>query len=223
MINTLLFDLDGTLAYTAPALAAALTQLRAEAGMPALPFAIIRPAVSQGSHAMITLGMGERINEFDLDDIRQRFFAAYTALGNRNTVLFPGMAEVLTEIERRQWRWGIITNKPIALTEPLIDDLNLRQRSAINVSGDTTPHPKPHPAPMLHACKHLKVKPENCLYIGDAERDIAAARAANMPSLAATWGYLEPDDNPANWHANALIDHPSDIFTWLDTQLSAHA
>lgn len=217
MINTILFDLDGTLADTAPDLAAAVNQLRLEADMPALPFASIRPAVSHGSHAMIKIGMGERINDFDLDDIRQRFLAAYIALGNRNTVLFPGMAETLAEIEHRQWRWGIITNKPAHLTEPLIDDLNLRQRSAINVSGDTTPHPKPHPTPMLHACQQLNVKPANCLYIGDAERDIAAARAANMPSLAATWGYLEADDNPANWHANALIDHPSDILTWLDT------
>ena len=210
-----LFDLDGTLADTAPDLAHALNTVRAERGLAPLPFARIRPVVSHGATALIRLGFALTPEDEDFEPLRQRLLAVYQDQLTCRTRLFPGMAELLAELERRNVPWGVVTNKPARLTEPLLAGLGLAQRAACIVSGDSTPERKPHPAPLLHACRLLDRAERHCLYVGDAQRDIEAGRRAGMKTLVALFGYLDADDDPAAWQADGLIHHPREVLRWL--------
>ncbi|MGC9457274.1 MAG: HAD-IA family hydrolase [Halothiobacillaceae bacterium] len=212
-IRAVLFDLDGTLVDTAPDLALALNRLRLECNRPPLPFEQIRPQVSNGAAAMVRVGFGLRPGQTGYRELRQRFLHLYLAEICRDSRLFPGLEAVLEELTARNLPWGIVTNKPGFLTTPLLAALALESR--VTVCGDTLPVKKPDPAPMHHAAGILKLPPEACLYIGDHERDIVAARAANMPSLGATWGYLDGERAPADWGADALIARPEDVLEWL--------
>ncbi len=213
----MLFDLDGTLLDTAPDLAAALNATLQLNGRDALPFEYIRPVVSHGGRALIELGFGIDSQHPDFEPLRKQLLDLYQANLAVHTTLFPGMAQVLDELEQRDIRWGVVTNKPGWLTDPLMDALQLTPRAACVVSGDTLPERKPHPAPLLHACRLAGCQPQQAVYVGDAERDIEAGRNAGMRTLAALFGYLMEHDRPENWGADALIEQPADILEYLDT------
>jgi len=208
-IKTVLFDLDGTLADTAPDLAAALNHVLETHNYEPLPFETIRPYVSHGGVALTTLGFGEDHPEFDR--LYKELLQHYQNNIATKTVLFPGMAELLYKLEEQNINWGVVTNKPAWLTEPLLDALNLSSRAITIVSGDTLEQRKPHPAPILHACQQAGSKAEECLYVGDAERDIEAGNRAGMPSIIALFGYIAESDTPDNWGAFASITSPLEI------------
>jgi len=215
LLDTILFDLDGTLADTAPDLAQTLNLLLEEQGRPSLPFATIRPHVSNGATALVTLGFGLTSEDPDFDALRRRFLDIYADHLCRHTTLFPGMDELLQQIERQSMRWGVVTNKPARFTEPLLEALGLGQRAACIISGDSTVQRKPHPEPMLLACRQLGVVPGNCLYVGDARRDIDAGRNAGMQTLVAGFGYIGEHDPPDDWQAHGIVASPMSILEWL--------
>ncbi|MFK5913805.1 MAG: HAD-IA family hydrolase [Woeseiaceae bacterium] len=214
-IKTVLFDLDGTLADTAPDLAGALNHVLKIHSCAPLPYDIIRPYVSHGGVALITLGFGKAHPEFDT--LYQELLQYYQNNIANETTLFPGMNELLTELEKNNINWGVVTNKPGWLTEPLLDALNLTSRAISIVSGDTLKQRKPHPAPILHACQEAGSSAAECIYIGDAERDIEAANAAGMPSVVALFGYIAEHDAPETWGAHTSINHPLEILSIIDS------
>ena len=210
-----LFDLDGTLLDTAPDMGRTLNQLLQEQGRAPLPAATIRPFVSHGSPGLLKLGFDIDQNDSAYASLRDRFLTLYQAGLALETALFEGMDQVLAELDRRGLPWGIVTNKPAWLTEPLLAQLDLLQRAACVVSGDTLTLRKPDPAPLLHACAQLRLSSAECVYIGDAERDIEAARRAGMPSLVACYGYLLASEQPESWGANGLLRQPLDLLHGL--------
>lgn len=216
--RTVLFDLDGTLADTAPDLARVLNALRAENGRAPLPYDDIRPVVSHGSPGLLKLGFGVTREDPGFGPLRERLLALYAAELCRETRLFPGIADVLRRLQTRGLNWGIVTNKPAFLTDPLVSQLGLPCPPACVVSGDSTANRKPHPDPMLLACARAGSSPAECLYVGDAERDIQAGREAGMKTLVALFGYIMPDERPQEWGADALIRAPHEILDWLDAQ-----
>lgn len=215
-IRTVLFDLDGTLADTAPDLAFALNCVLEEQGREPLSFETIRPVVSHGGIALIKLGFGIDESSSDFQPLRQRLLDIYRTNIARKTRLFDGMSPLLDTLERRGLNWGVVTNKPAWLTEPLLDALGIKMRASSIVSGDTLPQRKPHPAPMLLACEQAGSDAAHCLYVGDAERDIEAGRNAGMRTLVALFGYLGETDFPENWQADGMVDSALDILDWLE-------
>lgn len=214
--RTILFDLDGTLLDTAPDLADALNTVLLENQRSPLPFEDIRPVVSHGGIALIKLGFKLDSSDPAFGPLRHRLLEVYRENVSRHTQPFPGITELLDNIEQRGLNWGIVTNKPGWLTEPLLKDLGLFDRAACVVSGDTLNERKPHPAPMLHASELANSRPEQCVYIGDAQRDIEAGNNAGMQTLVALFGYLQEADEPRTWNANNMIEHPQDLLAWLD-------
>ena len=214
-IRVVLFDLDGTFADTAPDLAYALNRTLELHGREPLPLEQIRPAASHGGIALIRLGFGLEPQDEGFASLRQEFLRFYREHLCRETALFPGMLQLLEELERRGIRWGIVTNKPARLTNPLMEQLGLNERAACIVSGDTTGNSKPHPEPILHACRLAGGRPEECLYVGDAQRDIEAGRNAGTATLIALFGYLGEDDHPETWGADGAVAQPSEILEWL--------
>lgn len=217
-IRTILFDLDGTLADTAPDLAYALNCVLREQGQDPLPFETIRPVVSHGGIALTKLGFGIGPDHPEFEALRQRLLDIYRDNIARETTLFPGMAELLENIENSNRNWGVVTNKPSWLTEPLMEALGLRERASCIVSGDTCNNRKPHPEPILHGCQLSGSNAEQCLYVGDAERDIEAGRRAGLHTIVALFGYIGEQDNPHDWQADALLNSPADIFNWISRQ-----
>ncbi len=215
-LRTVLFDLDGTLADTAPDLAYALNCVLQQQGRDTLPFAQIRPVASHGGAALISLGFGLGPGHHGYDALRAELLRTYQDNLTRHTGLFPGMAELLATLEQRGMNWGVVTNKPAWLTDPLMDQLGLSTRAACIISGDTTPNRKPHPEPLLLACRQAGSTPQQCLYVGDAERDIEAGRRAGMHTAVALFGYLDAQDTPQRWGADTLIDHPLELLAWID-------
>lgn len=207
----LLLDLDGTLADTAPDLAHALNATLSHFGANELPFAQIRPAVSHGGAALIQLGFGISNTHPDFAERRAFLLDLYQSNIARHTALFHGMEEILDLCHQHDIPWGVVTNKPTWLTQPLMQAMDLAQRAGCIVSGDTCEHSKPHPEPLLHACALLQVNAGDCLYVGDAKRDIEAAQNAGMASAAALWGYIGEDDNPAQWQADFTFSQPHDL------------
>lgn len=218
-IRLVLFDLDGTLADTAPDLAYALNQTLIRHGRQALPFEQIRPHVSHGGIALIRAGFGIEPSHPEFQRYRDDMLATYQEHIARETTLFPGMEQVLTQLEQHAIGWGIVTNKPAWLTDPLMVGMGLNRRAACIVSGDTTPNSKPHPGPILHACALTRTPPRECLYIGDAERDIVAGREAGTTTLTALFGYLDAADRPDTWGADDSIASPTQILEKLGLTL----
>lgn len=218
-LSCVLFDLDGTLVDTAPDLIASLNFALNQHGFSTIQPEHVKPHVSFGASAMIN---GSFKNALD-DDMHNTILTTMLTQYENNIALhsrfFDGILEVLAFIETQNLSWGIVTNKRERFTHPLIDALNLQNRAACVICGDTTPNPKPHPAPIFEACKRANVSVENCVYIGDAAHDIAAGKNANMHTLAATYGYLQPHDKPENWGANSLIHSPQDLLAWLKNAL----
>lgn len=211
----ILFDLDGTLVDTAPDLAAALNTLLARHNRPPLAYEAIRPVASHGTAGLLGLGFGLEPHDPQFDQLRQEYLPLYAATGYRDSRLFAHLAEVLDHLETHGQRWGVVTNKPARFTLPLLDSLGLTRRAACIVSGDSTAHPKPHPAPMQLACQLAEVEPHACLYVGDAERDVVAAHAADIPCAVAAWGYLGKNDRPGTWNADLHFATPGDLLCWL--------
>lgn len=210
-IHLVLFDLDGTLADTAPDLAYALNQTLGKHGREPLPFEQIRPHVSHGGIALIQAGFGIQPEHPEFQHYREELLTIYQQNIVRETALFPDMARVLEQLEQHGIDWGVVTNKPAWLTDLLLGGMGLTDRAACIISGDTTPNSKPHPGPILYACECVGITPAACLYIGDAERDIVAGRAAGTATLTALFGYLDEEDQPDNWGADDCIAEPLDI------------
>lgn len=214
-IRAVLFDLDGTLVDTAPDLGYALNLQRTRHGLPPLDDAVIRPQASHGARGLLGVGFDLHPENPRFPAMREEFLQLYADNICRHSRPFPGILDLLDALEARQLKWGVVTNKPARFTEPLMSILDLAERAACIVSGDTCPQPKPHPAPMLAAAELCGATPAQCLYLGDAERDIEAARAAAMPALVAAWGYLDASDQPHTWGAHAQIRHPSQTLDYL--------
>lgn len=213
-VNTILLDLDGTLVDTAPDLVHALNRLRAANALPPMPLAAVRPQVSHGAKAMLELGFAGA-DDGRLAHLHEAFLALYAEDLVRESAPFPGMVDVLDGIERAGMRWGVVTNKPGWLTEPLLEALGLHARAACVVNGDTLAERKPHPAPLLHACRLAGSDPASAVYIGDSRGDIDAGRRGGLRTAVAMFGYLGDDDSPEDWGADALLSTPGAILDWL--------
>lgn len=219
-VRTVLFDLDGTLADTAPDLADALNAVRLQRGLNALSFDVIRPIVSHGANALIYLGFELSPGDEGFDLIRQQLLDHYHDNIANKTRLFPGMEAVLDHLEAAGLNWGVVTNKPSWLTQPLMRELGLHERAACIVSGDTTAKRKPDPEPMWFACQMAGSRHHDCLYIGDAERDIVAGRRAGMKTLVALFGYISEHEDPNQWGADGMIEQAEEILAWLGRKVA---
>ncbi len=221
-ITSVLFDLDGTLIDTAPDIAAALNKLLHAQDRDMLPYASIRNTVSKGSRALTELGFAD-LPESHRKLLQQELLQIYSAAICVDSKPFPGIIDVLNELEQKKIPWGVVTNKPGWLTEPLLKQLQLWQRAACVVSGDTLPNRKPHPEPLLHACKLIGRAATESVYIGDDLRDIQAGHAAGMTTLVAGYGYIENHENPEQWGAEAIINHASELQPWLQPRIALSA
>jgi 2-phosphoglycolate phosphatase len=215
-IDTVLFDLDGTLLDTAPDLAFALNSVLIEQQREALAFETIRPWVSHGASFLITNGFQLSDDDSAIPALRKRLIEIYIDNIAKDTDFFEDMEQVLNHLEDQGINWGIVTNKMTYLTEPLLEQLKLNHRSSCTVCGDTLSVAKPDPAPLFHACKLINTDPERCIYIGDAPRDIEAGRAAGMRTLVALYGYIGNEDKPEQWGATDMLQQPLDLLSWLD-------
>ena len=210
MIKAVLFDLDGTLADTAPDLTYALNTLRSARRMPPLSLEATRPVASHGARGLLGVGFGIGPSDPEYDSLRNEFLTLYEANLCRATRLFPGMATLLSALEKRRLPWGVVTNKVERFTLPLLDALNLTARAACIIGGDTTLHTKPHPAPLLAASRTIDVEPQACIYIGDDRRDVEAGHGAGMRVAVAGWGYLNGNDSES-WDADWILGHPEEL------------
>lgn len=217
-VRAVLFDLDGTLVDTAPDLIFTLNEMRRRRGLAEMAREPLRAQASHGTQGLIRLGFGIGHEHPEFPALRAEFLEIYIDHLTTRSGLFPEMAEVLEGLEARGMSWAVVTNKPAFLTEPLLAGLGLLFRAASVVSGDTCAHPKPHPAPLLHACGQMGIHPDACLYVGDAARDVEAASAAGMPTLVALYGYLGEDDRPDEWGAAGFIQSPRGLIDWLDAR-----
>lgn len=215
-LRSVFFDLDGTLLDTAPDLISALRAALVEEGFPAPSVDEVKPYISKGAAGMVQFAVGDEVGQTTQEHLVSLLLENYRAHIADSTFLYEGMETVLTTLESKKLSWGIVTNKRASLTEPLLRKLNLHSRPVCVISGDSTKNRKPHPDPLFAACKKSGHMPSECLYIGDAERDIAAGRAAGMSTLAATYGYLDQSDEPDTWGACGLIARPLDLLAWLE-------
>lgn len=207
--HAVLFDLDGTLADTAPDLAAAVNKLRTDRGLPSVAYASLRPVASAGARGLINAAFGLGPDDQTYEALRDEFLKNYENAIATCTTLFPGVQELLNFLEDSKLPWGIVTNKPARYTDLLAPQIGLQTASCI-ISGDTTAHPKPHPAPLLEGAHRLGLPAQECWYVGDDLRDIQAAKAAGMFSVAAAWGYCG-NSEPATWNADALAPTPLEL------------
>ncbi len=206
-----LFDLDGTLVDTAPDLAYAANCVRAEAGRPALPVALYRPVASAGARGLLKVALDLAPDHAEFPARRERFLEHYRQNIARESCVFPELEPVLRDFERRGLRWGVVTNKPAWLTQPLLQALKLSTRAACAIGMVEGLAPKPAPDSLLRACRELDLSPQDCIYVGDDKRDILAARAAGMPSVGAGWGYLGEDGPIESWGADTLAQTPAEL------------
>jgi len=215
-----LFDFDGTLADTAFDLAAAANLQRAYRSLPPLPYEALRPHASHGARGLLKAALDLSAESDQYEPVREQFLRDYARIMNEHTALFPGVHELLERLQAQGFTWGIVTNKTEVLTAPMVRHLGLHEHCRVVVCGDTTPHTKPHPAPLLHAADRAGLSPAQSLYIGDDARDIQAGKAAGMATIAAGYGYCSLDD-PARWGADAVARAPSDLWPlirrWAET------
>lgn len=214
-IAAVLFDLDGTLIDSAPDLGAAADQMRLDRGLPSLAFEAYRPLAGAGARGMLGVAFGIDVDDPAFESMREEFFTNYERCMTERTVVFDEVAELIQRIGERQLPWGVVTNKSSRFTDPLTQAIPLFATAGAIVSGDTTPHAKPHPAPLLEAARRLGVAPEFCLYVGDDERDIVAGLAAGMQTVAANYGYLGSQTDSQAWGAHAEINSPMALLQLL--------
>ncbi len=213
-LRAILFDLDGTLLDTAPDMVGALNTLRGENSLAPLPYEAVRAAVSHGSARVVKVGFPDAGDDVQIA-LQNRFLEIYRGTLSVGTRYFPGMAQVLDALTAQGLKSGIVTNKPAWLTDPLLEQLGERARFACVISGDTLPERKPHPLPLLHAARLAGALPGECIYVGDAERDVQAAHAAQMPALVANYGYLDAGEDTAAWRAEGYLQRPLDLLDWI--------
>ncbi len=218
-VTCVLFDLDGTLLDTAPDLIPALNRSLRMEGLPSVTADRIKPYISHGAAAMVRASLNGTFNDETQRKVLDRMLNDYRTHIADHTTFFSGMATTLDRLESRGVKWGVVTNKRERFTFPLLDALNLTSRASCIVCGDTTENSKPHPDPMLEACKQAGVKPDQCLYVGDSANDIEAGKNAGMKTMTAAYGYLKPGDDPDVWGADALIQSPAEILLWIDKKL----
>jgi phosphoglycolate phosphatase len=214
-IEAVLFDLDGTLIDSAPDLGAAADKMRTDRGMPSLPLADYRPMAGAGARGMLGVAFGLTPEHADFGALKEEFFTNYEACMTERTYAFDGVAELIAQISGAGLKWGVVTNKSARFTLPLTRRMPLFVTAQTIISGDTTPHAKPHPAPLLEAARQLQVEPGRCVYVGDDERDIVAGRAAGMPTVAAAYGYLGATADTQGWKADATIVSPAALLNLL--------
>jgi len=214
-VRAVLFDLDGTFADTAPDLARALNRVRADRGLAPLPPEVARPWTSSGARGLLKAGFDITPEDEDYGSLREKFLDYYEKDLCVETRLFDGVPELIAKLRARHVPWGIVTNKGKRFTEPLLRLLAVDNLAACAVSGDSTPHTKPHPAPLLLAASLVSLPPAACLYVGDDLRDAQAAQAAGMAFVAAGWGYLGVDGDPHSWGAHVVAESARDILDLL--------
>lgn len=215
MVSAILFDLDGTLVDTAPDLGYALNLQLQHHGKPTLSDAEIRPFASHGSKGLLGLGFNIHPNDTHFTAMKDEYLNLYESVLTRSPLLFDGMRLTLDKIIEKGLSWGIVTNKPGRFTNPLVFHLGLHQEAACVISGDDAPKPKPSPETLLLACERANLQPEQCLYVGDAERDIQAGKAAGMKTIVAMYGYIDQADKPEEWGADYSITTPQEILTFI--------
>ncbi len=218
-LSCVLFDLDGTLVDTAPDLIACLNNTLAAHGLNTVSVEHVKPFISWGALAMINASVTSAVSEARKTELLEAMLHRYENNIAEHTVFFTGMVETLATIEQHGLKWGVVTNKRQRFTKPLMDALKLTHRAACIISGDSTANPKPHSDPMLAACQQAEVNPRECVYIGDASHDIIAGKSVQMKTIAALYGYIKADDKPETWGADALIDSPEQLTTWINTTL----
>lgn len=211
----ILFDLDGTLLDTAPDLALALNLQRQRYGLEALPLEAIRPYASHGSTGLLSVGFGLTQKHADFSAMREEYLNLYDEVFTRSPILFDGVAELLLSIENRGLRWGIVTNKPKRFTDPLLKVMQLAHRASCVVSGDDSPRAKPYPDTLFLACEQAVIAPVDCIYVGDAERDIQAGIAAGMRTVVALYGYIGSEDEPQAWGADWMVAQPLEVLALI--------
>jgi 2-phosphoglycolate phosphatase len=214
-IDAVLFDLDGTLIDSAPDLGAAADKMRTDRGLPSLPLADYRPMAGAGARGMLGVAFGMAPGHADFEVLKEEFFKNYEACMTERTYAFDGIAELIVKLDQTGLKWGVVTNKSERFALPLTRAMPLFSTAQTIVGGDTTPHAKPHPAPLLEAARQIGIAPERCLYVGDDERDIIAGRAAGMPTVAAAYGYLGAVAATDHWQADATIATPLDLLGLL--------
>ena len=212
----ILFDLDGTLIDSAPDLAGACNDMRLERGLEPLPYEKLRAMVGSGARGMVGAGLGVAPGDDGYLALRDEFLSRYELRMTRETRVFGDVARLLATLASERMAWGIVTNKATRFAEPLVAALGLAGAAGTLICGDTTPHSKPHPAPLLEAARRLGVAPGDCVYVGDDLRDVEAGRAAGMRTVVAAWGYLGAGDPPEAWAADALIAGPADLLALFD-------
>jgi len=215
--HAILFDLDGTLIDSAPDLGAAADQMRVERGLPSLPLEGYRHMAGAGARGMLGIAFGMTPDHPEFGEYKEEFFRIYERRMTQLTRAFEGVAEMLEQLTHSGMPWGIVTNKSSRFTDPLVRQMALLNPAAVVISGDTTPHAKPHPEPLFEAARRLRLNPEQCWYVGDDERDIVAGRAAGMLTCAATYGYLGAVADWQAWGADAAIDHPQGLLKKLES------
>lgn len=218
-IKTILFDLDGTMADTAPDLGLALNIQRERHGLPPLAQETIRPFASHGSRGLLGIGFDLTPADAAFAAMRDEYLDLYDEVFTRAPALFDGMGNVLEVLESAGMQWGVVTNKPHRFTGRLMQALALESRAACIVSGDDAERPKPYPDTLLLACELVLCPPDTCIYVGDAERDIVAGHAAGMRTVVARYGYLDEHDQPETWHAEFMIDAPQELLQRLGLQV----
>lgn len=216
-VRAVLFDLDGTLADTAPDLGGAVNRMRARRGMETLPLEVLRPVASSGARGMLGAAFEITPGMPDYEVLRDEFLAEYESALDRDSRLFDGIPECLEALGAQGLRWGIVTNKAERFTGRVVGGLGLAADAAVVISGDTTAHAKPHPAPLLEACRRLGIEPNQAVYVGDDLRDMQSARAAGMPCIAAAYGYLGATPDLHAWEPDAVIATPSALLALLRT------
>jgi N-acetyl-D-muramate 6-phosphate phosphatase len=213
--EAVLFDLDGTLADTAPDMAHTVNQMRRRRGLAPVPLSVVRPHVSKGARGMILSAFDIPVEHPDFPAMREEFLELYVDYLHVDSVLFPGMAALLERLEAEGIAWGVVTNKFERFARPLLAGLGLAGRAAVIVGGDTCAKAKPFPDPLLHAAESLSVRPADALYVGDDLRDVQAARAAGMPVVVAAYGYLGDGAPPSEWNADGIVDSASELEAWV--------
>ena len=213
--RAVLFDLDGTLIDSAPDLAGAGNDMRVARGLAPHPLSHFRPMVGSGARGMLARALGIGPDDATFDDLRDEFLSRYEARMTRDTQVFPQMQPVLEALTRNAMPWGIVTNKATRFSEPLVRALGLLPAAATLVCGDTTPHAKPHPEPLLEAARRMGMPAEACVYVGDDLRDVQAGRAAGMTTVAVRWGYLGAGEPIEAWGADHLLQTPAELLKLL--------
>jgi 2-phosphoglycolate phosphatase len=214
-VNAILFDLDGTLIDSAPDLGAAADKMRTDRSLESLPLSLYRPMAGAGARGMLAVAFGLTPEDAAFEALKEEFFFNYEARLVKNTYAFDGVAELIARICESGFKWGVVTNKSSRFTLPLTRAMPLFNTAQTIISGDTTSHAKPHPAPLLEAARQLELPPGRCVYVGDDERDIVAGRAAGMPTVAAAYGYLGNVGDTVSWNADFTIVKPSELLNLL--------